>query len=186
MPVPQGYFEIRVRSSKGYKRFFHHTLSSSKGVKAFMGVKGGKGLGPSGGRSVVIAYFFDKKKWTRERARKWVDAKTKKKKIEESAPAERVIKDDEKEKPMSEKEDFINLSGDENAEAINVEDLVSKKEVEELRQMVYSLSAQVNQAVERLTNVVHEELERTENARLKKELEEAQAKLADLTASLKG
>jgi hypothetical protein len=186
MPVPEGYFEIRVRSSKGFKRFFRHTLSSSKGIKAFMGVRGGKGLGPSGGRSVVIAYFFSKKKWTRERARKWVTEKTKKKKIEESAPAERVIKDNEKEEFMSEKEDFINLSGDDKEEPIELSELAHKKEVDELRQMVYSLSAQVNQAVERLSNVVHEELERTENARIKKELEEAQAKLADLTASLKG
>lgn len=73
MPIPEGYFEIRVRSSRGFKRYFVHTLSSTKGIKAFMGVYGDSGIGPKGGRSIVISYFFKKSQWTRERARKWVD-----------------------------------------------------------------------------------------------------------------
>jgi len=71
MPIPEGYFEIKVRHKK-YKRYFRKILSEKKGIIGWFGVEGDDGIGPRGGRSVIVAYWFSKKKWTPERARAWV------------------------------------------------------------------------------------------------------------------
>ena len=76
MPVREDEFEIRVRSSKGYSRYFSLTLSKTKGIRAFFGVHGDKdGIGPSGGKTRILTYIFKKSKWTRAEAQSWVKRK---------------------------------------------------------------------------------------------------------------
>jgi len=71
MPIPEGYFEIKVSHTK-YNRYFRKILSESKGIIGFFGVSGDGGIGPSGGKSKIVAFWFKKSKWTPEEARNWV------------------------------------------------------------------------------------------------------------------
>lgn len=84
MPVPENYFKIRV-STKKYKRYFKKVLSKEKGIIGWFGVRGDDGIGPRGGKSAVVEYWFRRSKWSYAQAKAWIK---KHNKIEETAMSE--------------------------------------------------------------------------------------------------
>ena len=70
MPIPDGYFEIRVNDSNKCKKdkYFFLDISKSRGIKAFGCVQ------KISNKTLILTFLFDEKKWTKENAQEWVDS----------------------------------------------------------------------------------------------------------------